>query len=79
MAEVGNQFPEVNATPADEIHVILYMLSLFQNNESYPVIWMSYYAIRYFNEFFTGGRELGGFRGNQTANRLHRKSQKSSL
>ena len=35
------------------------MLSLFQNNKSYPVIRMSYYAIKYFNEFFTGDRELG--------------------
>ena len=35
------------------------MLSLFQNNKSYPVIRMSYYAIKYFNEFLTGGRELG--------------------
>ena len=35
------------------------MLSLFQNNKSYPVIRMSYYAIKYFNEFFTGGREVG--------------------
>ena len=55
----ANQFPEVNATPAEEIYVILNMLSLFQNNKSYPVIGMSYYAIKYFNEFFTGGRELG--------------------
>ena len=55
----ANQFPEVNATPAEEIYVILYMLSLFQNNKSYPVIRMSYYAIKYFNEFFTGDRELG--------------------
>ena len=54
-----NQFPEVNATPAEEIHVILYMLYLFQNNISYRVVQMSYYAIKYFNEFFTGGRELG--------------------
>ena len=53
-----NQFPEVNATPAEEIYVILYMLSLFQNSKSYPVIRMSYYAIKYFNEFFRGGREL---------------------
>ena len=49
-----NQFPEVDATPAEEIYVILYMLSLFQNNKSYPVIRMSYYAIKYFNEFSTG-------------------------
>ena len=35
------------------------MLSLIQNNKSYPVIRMSYYAIKYFNEVFTGGRELG--------------------
>ena len=48
----ANQFPEVNATPAEEIYVVLYMLSLFQNNKSYPVIRMSYYAIKYFNEFF---------------------------
>ena len=34
----ANQFSEVNATPAKEIYVILYMLSLFQNNESYPAI-----------------------------------------
>ena len=54
----ANQFPEVNATPAKEIYAILCMLSLFQNNKSYPVIQMSYYAIKC-NEFFTGGRELG--------------------
>ena len=47
-----NQFPEVNATPAEEIYAILYMLSLFQNNKSYPVIRMSYHAIKYFNQFF---------------------------
>ena len=39
-------------------YVILYMLSLFQNDKPYPVIQMLYYAIKYFNEFFTGGREL---------------------
>ena len=53
-----DQFPKVNATPAEEMYVILYMLNLFQNNKSYPVIQMLYYAIKYFNEFFTGGREL---------------------
>ena len=51
----ANQFPEVNATPAEEIYVILYMLS----NKSYPVIRMWYQAIKYFDEYFTGGRELG--------------------
>ena len=35
------------------------MLSLLQNNKSYPVIRISYYAIKYFNEFLTGGIELG--------------------
>ena len=35
------------------------MFSHFQNNKSYPVISRSYYTIKYFNEFFTGGRELG--------------------
>ena len=58
MAEVGKA-NQVNATPTEEIYVIIYMLSLIQNNKSYPVIRMSYYAIKYFNEVFTGGRELG--------------------
>ena len=35
-----NEFPEVNTAPAEEIYVILYMLSLFQNNKSCPVIRM---------------------------------------
>ena len=47
----ANQFPDVNATPAEEMYVILYMLSLFQNNKSYPVIRMSYYAIKYLMVF----------------------------
>ena len=51
--------PEVNVTPVEEIYVIFYMLSLCQNNKSYPVIEMLYYAIKYFNEYFTGSRELG--------------------
>ena len=40
-------------------YVILYMLCLFQNNTSYPVVRMSYYAVNYRIEFFTEGRELG--------------------
>ena len=43
--------PEVNATLAEEIYANLHILSLFQNNKSYPVIPMWYYAIKYFNEF----------------------------
>ena len=81
-----NQFPEVNATPAEEIYAILYMLSLFQNNKSYPVIRMLYYAIKHFNEFFTAGRELGSYfitkvlEGiKRLSKRLHRESQESSL
>ena len=35
------------------------MLSPFQNNKLYPISRMSNYAIKYFNEFYTGGRELG--------------------
>ena len=34
------------------------MVIPFQSNESYPVIRMSYYTIKCFNEFFTGGRGL---------------------
>ena len=82
----ANQFPEVNATPAEEIYVALYMLSLFQNNKSYPVIRMSHYAIKHFNEFFTGGRELGSYfitkvlQGIKRLSKwLHRESEKSSL
>ena len=30
--------------PSEEIYIILYMLSLFQNNKSYPVIRMWYYV-----------------------------------
>ena len=81
-----NKFPEVNAAPAEEIYVILYMLSLFQNNKSYPVIRMLYYAIKHFNEFFTAGRELGSYfitkvlEGiKRLSKRLHRESQESSL
>ena len=44
----ANQFPEVNATPAEKVYVILYMLSLFQNKKSYLSIRMSHYAIKYF-------------------------------
>ena len=36
----ANQFPEINAMPAEEIYVILYLLSQFQNNKSYQVIRM---------------------------------------
>ena len=50
MAEVG-KVNQVNATPTEQICAILYMLSLIQNNESYPVIQISYYTIKYFNEF----------------------------
>ena len=44
----ANPFPEVNATPAEEILVILYMTSVFQNDKSYPSIRITYYAIKYF-------------------------------
>ena len=50
MAEVG-KVNQVNATPTEQICAILYMLSLIQNNKSYPVIQISYYTIKYFNEF----------------------------
>ena len=43
----ANQFTEVNVTLVEKTYVILYMLSLFQNNKSYPVIRMSHYAIKY--------------------------------
>ena len=55
----ANQFPEIKSMSAEEIYVILYMLSLFQNNKSYQVIRMSHYTSKCFNEFLTGGGELG--------------------
>ena len=51
MEEVGKSIPEVNATPAEEIYVILYMLSLLQNNKSYLVIRMSYYKLNILMNF----------------------------
>ena len=63
-----DQFPEFNATSAGEIYVILYMLSLFENNKSNPVIRMLYQNVEFsyqnVGEFFTEGRELGNLKVN---------------
>ena len=39
------QFPEVNVLPADEFHIVLYVMHLFQTGKTFPVIRMSYFAI----------------------------------
>ena len=45
----ATQFPEVNVLPADEIHIVLYMIHLLQTGKTFPVIRMSYFAINYFH------------------------------
>ena len=42
------QFPEVNVLPADEVHIVLYMMHLLQTGKTFPVIRMNYFAINYF-------------------------------
>ena len=51
MGEVRLSIPTVNAMPAEELYVILYMLNLFQNKKPYQVKAISHYAIKHFNEF----------------------------
>ena len=41
--------PEVNILPAEEFHIVLYMIYLLQTGKTYPVIRMSYFAINYFH------------------------------
>ena len=43
------QFPEVNVLPADEFHIVIYMMHLLQTEKAYPVIRVSYFAINYFH------------------------------
>ena len=43
------QFPEVKVLPADEFHIVLYMIHLLQTGKTFPVIRMSYFAINCFH------------------------------
>ena len=43
------QIPEVNVLPADEFHIVLYMMHLLQTGKTLPVIRMSYFTINYFH------------------------------
>ena len=43
------QFHEVNVLPADEFHIVLYMIHLLQTGKTFPAIRMSYFAINYFH------------------------------
>ena len=45
-----NQFSEVSAIPEEENAIILYLLSLLQNGNSYPAIRSSVFAINYFQK-----------------------------
>ena len=49
MENFPTQFPEVNVLPADEFHIVLYMIHLLQTGKTFPVIRMSYFAINYFH------------------------------
>ena len=43
------QFPEVNVLPAEEFHIVLYMMHWLQTEKTFPVIKMSYFTINYFH------------------------------
>ena len=45
----ATQFPEVNVLPADEFHIVLYMIHLLQTGKTFPVIRMSYFLLNYFH------------------------------
>ena len=45
----ATQFAEVNILPADEFHIVLYMMLLLQTGKTFPVIRMSYFVINYFH------------------------------
>ena len=45
----ATQLPEVNVLPADEFHIVLYMIHLLQIGKTFPAIRMSYSARNYFN------------------------------
>ena len=45
----ATHFPEVNVLPADEFHIVLYMMHLLQIGKTFPVIRMSYFFINYFH------------------------------
>ena len=57
--EWANQFLEANTMPAKEIHIILYMLSLFQSNKSCQVIRMFNYVIKYLINFLQQAKNYG--------------------
>ena len=57
--EWANQFPEANTMPGKEIHVTLYMLSLFQSNKSCQVIRMLNYVIKYLMNFLQQAKNYG--------------------
>ena len=45
----ATQFPEVNVLPANEFHIVLYMINLPPTGKTFPVIRISYFAINYFH------------------------------
>ena len=57
--EWANQFLEANTMPAKEIHITLYMLSLFQSNKSCQVIRMLNYVIKYLINFLQQAKNYG--------------------
>ena len=45
----ATQLPEVNVLPANEFHIVLYMIHLLQTGKTFPVIRMSYFATNCFH------------------------------
>ena len=45
----ATQFPEVNVLPANEFHIVLYMIHLLPTGKIFPVIRISYFAMNYFH------------------------------
>ena len=45
----ASEFPDIMVIPAQEFHVVLYLIHLFQTGSSYPVIRTTHYAINFFH------------------------------
>ena len=46
----SEQFTEVSPMPSEEIHIIIYLLTLLQTGKNYPVIKSTLYAIKFFHK-----------------------------
>ena len=46
----SEKFTEVSPMPSEEIHIIIYLLTLLQTGKNYPVIKSTLYAIKFFHK-----------------------------